>query len=481
METQSAVHAAAASFKLFKSPRNYYLYSVYLDSVIRISEEIFLYLKKESKSPLSPEAEAELHMLRAQNALTPTMTNKIRHPAMDRLHDALETRLGQLCLQVTQFCNLVCLYCAYANITDGTTQRNHSAKKMDLETAKRAVDFYYEHSWKRNKCAISFYGGEPLIAFDLIKEVILYAEKRFLGKKLTFNMTTNGTLLTEEMMDFLAAHEVAVMFSIDGPKKIHDNNRKRADGTGSFSAACENLKKMWKKYEDAGITSHLSVNMVLHPKNDLDDVFELFDDPFFANDIVVRGGRATEEYLEEKLEQKPEFFEKSAYQYFLCWLDLLNIVENVKVSPIFRTKVAGSEESINKLNDLMEGLPDEGAPGGPCVPGERRLFVNTDGDFFPCEKVSELEDVLKIGNLSHGFDEEKAAAILDVATLTAEKCRSCWAFRHCGVCARTCVKNGELSKEARLKNCGEQMNRTADLIGAAILYQECKSVYTRGD
>ena len=90
---------------------------------------------------------------------------------------------------------------------------------MTWDMAKRAVDFLWEHSIDSRMVSISFYGGEPLLQFPLVQRVIQYSKARFVGKKLTFNMTTNGTLLTDDIIRYLAEHEVSLMISIDGPRK----------------------------------------------------------------------------------------------------------------------------------------------------------------------------------------------------------------------------------------------------------------------
>lgn len=91
---------------------------------------------------------------------------------------------------------------------------------------------------------IGFYGGEPLLAFSLIRKIVEYAETVFLGKEIKFFITTNATLLTEEISKFLLDHNFRVTFSIDGPKKVHDQNRIFPDGRGTFDKVMENTTMM---------------------------------------------------------------------------------------------------------------------------------------------------------------------------------------------------------------------------------------------
>ena len=103
---------------------------------------------------------------------------------------------------------------------------------MSLETAKKAILFYREHSRDKDRAIIGFYGGEPLLAFPLIVESVKYAEEIFAGVDISFNITTNATLLTDEIIDFLLDHHFKLTFSLDGPNEVQDKNRIFANGSG---------------------------------------------------------------------------------------------------------------------------------------------------------------------------------------------------------------------------------------------------------
>lgn len=113
-------------------------------------------------------------------------------------------------------------------------------------------------------------------------------------------------------------------------------------------------------------------------------------------------------------------------------------------------------DNIRRLQLRMKParlLPDAVAPGGPCIAGERRLFVSVDGNLYPCERVSETSQIMNIGNLWDGFDLQKVDKILNVAKTTSEDCKNCWAFRHCMLCCRNSDNCGELSAELRRSQC----------------------------
>ena len=134
---------------------------------------------------------------------------------------------------MTQNCNFRCKYCVYSG-AENSYQRVHSNKVMNWNTARKAIDFLWEHSIDSKDVNIGFYGGEPLLEFDLIKKAIEYSRKKFMGKEISFSMTTNGTLLTEEIIRFLSKNKVQLVISLDGAKEINDENRVFKNGSGTY-------------------------------------------------------------------------------------------------------------------------------------------------------------------------------------------------------------------------------------------------------
>ena len=464
--------------KLFRSPRQYYLYSVNKNSIIEIPEPVFFFLDGKNECRTNYFIEEYLFKLQGEGFLSSSHISEIHHPDLDIMEYALENRLEHLVLQVTQSCNLVCSYCPYANKTDGVLQRNHSNRSMSFETAKKAIDFFLLHSGERKKNVISFYGGEPLVSFELIKQIVEYIKETFVGKDVHFNMTTNATLFTDEIISFLVENNFDIVFSIDGPAEIHDINRKHRDGSGSFNVAFSNLKKIIQAYGE-NYRQHISLNMVIDPNNDVDKILELFNDPIFCNEINVMADVADDIHLNKTINENDEYLQKMNYQYFLGYLDFLQIIDGLSIPPFIKTSFAGVEKEYATLKKGASGLPEKGAPGGPCIPGQRSLFVNVDGIFFPCEKVSELSKAMQIGSIDSGFDFDHARAILDIANLTPEKCKDCWALLHCRLCARFADYEGQLSKEMKNNYCYKTLNYATHLIREYILIQECNTIYTR--
>jgi len=148
-----------------------------------------------------------------------------------------------LCLHICHDCNLRCRYC-FAD--EGAY---HSKREfMSEETAKRAIDFLIENSGKRKILEADFFGGEPLMCLQTIKNVVAYARQREkqTGKKFLFTTTTNALLLNDEAIEFFNAEMENVVLSLDGRREVHDAIRKTVNGKGSFDFVIENIKKFVK-------------------------------------------------------------------------------------------------------------------------------------------------------------------------------------------------------------------------------------------
>lgn len=146
-----------------------------------------------------------------------------------------------LCLNIAHDCNLKCKYC-FADEGEYKGCR----EIMSPEVAKKSIDFVIKHSGPRKNIEVDLFGGEPLMAFDTIKQVVEYAKKeeKKYNKNIRFTMTTNATLLNDEIMDYLDKNMGNIILSFDGRKEVNDKVRVRADGTGSHDAILKNIKKM---------------------------------------------------------------------------------------------------------------------------------------------------------------------------------------------------------------------------------------------
>lgn len=464
--------------KLLKTPRFKYFYDVGKNEIIRISEELFADLEMVEKGELSWEElssspDEELFSLLEDGYLSTNRVKHIRHPLSDLCSTFMDRKLEKITLQVTQECNFRCKYCIYSENTF-PMQRTHSSKHMTWETAKQAVDFFFRHSIDSKSRNIGFYGGEPLLRFDLIRKVIEYAEEHSKGKQLSFNITTNGSLLSLEVIQYLAEHSVNTLLSLDGNKAVQDKNRVFANGTGTFdviAARLEAIKQSFPEYYQ-----RIQVNSVMSPDNDIDDILclpELFQgitaNRFLTNYV---------EYSESEFSPTFDFYKKTEYQRMLAFLAFCGRYPVDRLSSMGNNWLSDLRSSIDRFRESAY-LPETFAPGGPCLPGKSRLLITADGQFFPCERVNESAH-MRIGNLTNGFDFEAINRLLNIGSLTEERCKTCWAIRRCSICAKMCDDGEKLSADRKLRYCENSKTNAETTLRRIIFCRELESgVYLR--
>lgn len=475
---------------LLKTVRGYYCFDVNKNEVIGLDKDVYTYLASLSRpkrledinqEKVSEEMEAsketleKVAFLKSKGYLSSKHVSRIEHCYTKDLPYYLGRRVSKMTLQVTQNCNFRCTYCVYSQENEGV-QRSHSNKVMSLEMAKEAVDFLVEHSMDCQEVNLAFYGGEPLLAFDLIREIIVYAEDSFVGKDLSFSMTTNATLLDEEKLELLMAHHVMLMISLDGPKEIHDQNRHFANGQGTFDKVIEKLLMIHDKYPE--YLRSISISMVIDPRNDYDSINSVCETYPFLKEMNINASLIDDMYNCKKNFFSEAYNEESNYHMFLAFLGEINSEFKVNVS----TLATKSIQYILDQQDDMRGtlqLEDIAAPGGPCIPGERRLLVNVTGDFYPCERVSENSEAMKIGNLKEGFNLKKISDLLNIGKLTESQCKQCWAFNHCSLCAKYADNHGKLSGKLKSTYCNSVCRDLEYDLLVMILLKEGKYMYTK--
>lgn len=454
-----------------KSINAEYIYDANTNCILPISETLYEALL--SKASMPEAATMEFNKLQKNGFLAKKSIEKIEHPQTSTIQNSLENFVEQLTLQVTQGCNLVCGYCPYSSTN--TNQRGHTNQTMSKELAIEAIDFYYSVSRTIDPIIIGFYGGEPLLNFKLIKYVVEYTKKKFWGKKVKFTITTNATILSPAIFKYLVENDFQILLSIDGPEKIHDSERKFTNGKGSFRKIESNLNYLIEEYGKE-VLDKFSLNMVINPSNDYEEIETFFENPLFK-EIQFTTNIVEDDFSDNETVFSDVFIEKDEYNKFLSLLNYFKIVET-PYSPLANTFIGAIENEFKLFRSKHQEIPDTFAPGGPCIPGQRRLFVNIYGDMYPCEKVSETSELTKIGSVRNGFNFEKAEFILNSGQFQSGKCKSCWGILHCGHCIKTYENNGILDKHRKAKACKDSLEASRFVIALMILESEIKNFYT---
>lgn len=443
----------AVIFKTFRTYKNPYVYDRHTNSIVTLTEDEYCELAQVERGELLAEQSTVIRKYQESGLFTPNVVEKIEHPGTAIVEQYLKTRMKQLTLQVTQQCNLRCEYCIYSGIYD--RNRMHANQRMSLETAKKAIDFFIDRNSELMSPVIGFYGGEPLLEFDLIRQCVEYARSKVEGKKIRFNMTTNGTLLSDSVVDYLVENDFILGVSLDGSKKEHDVNRKFVNGEGSFDVIISNIEKIQKRYPE--YYKGLAILTTINPNMDLSCALEYFSTEEIFSDKHIMFNSMVETNLDRELEYDKNYYRVRIFEHIKMLFSLVGKLESKYVSPlalISRGRVERGLRSIHghtKMHSILHH-------SGPCLPGVQRLFVRTDGTLFPCERVNEAVEHFKIGTLDDGLDIGKIKKLLNIGQLTENECKNCWNLRQCSICSRE-IDGDELSKELKLKACPQSYNR----------------------
>jgi uncharacterized protein len=384
----------------------------------------------------------------SQQKITPEMLKKY----------ILREGLLQLTLSVTENCNLACKYCCYSDFYPDT--RSSSTKKMNFLTAKAALDYYAalleagkRFNPKRDP-SIGFYGGEPLLNFELIKQCVSYFSTTYPNIKPQYAITTNGTLLDAEKRAFLIAHNFSIAVSIDGPREEHDRKRVYRDGTGTFDDIMENVKPIL----NSGYSKCHSI-CVFDWKSDLFTLQEFFNRKDIPRPSVVTLPNTNDGCMYYK-QFTPEDYKKfletdaNAFNWYICRKkDIGN--EDTFFDQIFGLQAGKRLYSVPALIDGTTWIvPYTGA----CVPG-RKIFVDVEGNFHICERINHT---FPIGNASTGLDFAKIVKVIEDYRACLDRCPSCTTQKLCGECYCAFAAEGKF-RSASLTCSDPEKNSRKDL------------------
>jgi uncharacterized protein len=321
---------------------------------------------------------------------------------------------------------------------------------MSFETAKKAIDFFLTRNQELSEVVIGFYGGEPLLEFSLIKKCVEYANKQVEGKKTRFSVTTNGTLLTDQVVDFFKKHDFILSISLDGSKEEHDASRKYVSGEGTFDTIIKNIERIHIRYPE--YKNRIQVLTTINPHMNLGCVLEYFKASEVIADNMIQFNQMKENNLVKSIDYDKNHYRVRNYEYIKALLHMIGKLDRKHVSPLLIKSLSEVKRRRELLKNRFE-MANVIHHGGACNLGVRRLFVRVDGSLFPCERVNEALDYFKIGTLDTCFDIEQINKILNIGKLTENECKGCWALRLCSICAGSIDCNNKPTKEDKLNTC----------------------------
>ena len=319
-----------------------------------------------------------------------------------------------LCMHIAHTCNLNCSYCF------ASQGKYHGERAlMSFEVGKRALDFLIENSGTRRNLEVDFFGGEPLMNFDVVKQLVEYArsiEKEH-GKNFRFTLTTNGVLIDDDVIDFANREMSNVVLSLDGRKEIHDRYRVDYAGNGSWDKIVPKFQKLveargGKNYYMRGTFTHANPDFL----KDIQQMLDLGFTELSMEPVVCAPGEPSELTAEDM--------------------------------PVVM-------DQYEKLAELMLSRDKEGKPftfyhymidltGGPCIykrisgcgSGTEYMAVTPTGELYPCHQFVG-EEKFRLGDIWNGVTNTAIQnEFAECNVYSREECRTCWARLYCsGGCA----------------------------------------------
>lgn len=319
------------------------------------------------------------------------------------------TVIKAMCLHIAHDCNLACKYC-FAGEGEYCGDRS----LMSFEVGKQAFDFLIANSGTRKNLEVDFFGGEPLMNFEVVKQLVAYAreQEKIHNKNFRFTLTTNGVLLDEEVMDFANKEMYNVVLSLDGRKETNDRMRVSRNGKGSYDLIVPKFKEMVKRRGDKeyyirGTYTHYNTDFTK-------DILHMADLGFtkLAMEPVVASPDAPYALKEEDL---PTLFD----QY-----------EKLAAEMVRREKNGKGFTFFHYMIDL-EGGPCIAKRIAGCGVGTEYVAVTPWGDLYPCHQFVGDENYL-LGNVFDGITNEEVRSRFKMCNIyTRPQCNDCFARLYC--------------------------------------------------
>ncbi len=340
-----------------------------------------------------------------------------------------------MCLHVAHDCNLRCKYC-FA----GTGSFGGNRELMSIDTGKLALDFLLKHCGNRPQCEVDFFGGEPLLNMQVIRELIAYGKRiaKEAGKSIKFTLTTNAVLLTDSVIDFLETERVSVVLSLDGRKEINDRMRPYPNGNGSYDSIVPKILNFARKRPD---TSPYAIGKYYYVRG----TYTHYNTDFYQ-DVLHMADLGIKRISVEPVVASPE--DAFAFREE----DMAKIQESYDIlgEKVLEYRQKGKEFSFFHFN--------VGLDKGPCLPkrlsgcgaGHEYVAISPEGGIYPCHQFVGQEKY-RLGSLYPLEAELKEDIIQEFRKAhiyNKVECRSCWARYSCsgGCHAANVAFSGELTK-----------------------------------
>ena len=332
-----------------------------------------------------------------------------------------------MCLHAAHDCNLRCRYC----FAGAGEYHSRNRCMLSVETGKAALDWLVKMSGKRINLEVDFFGGEPLMNFKAVREIVAYGREleKLHNKRFKFTTTTNGLLLTDEIIDFLNREMDNVVLSIDGRPEVHDRMRPTPKGSGSYAHILPNALRLAKSRNQQRY--YIRGTFTAHNLDFASDVLHLADAGFeqLSVEPVVADPACEYALAAEDLPRIFEEYEALAKEYIKRrkdgrWFNFFHFMIDLEGGPCLRKRLTG------------------------CGAGNEYVAVTPEGDIYPCHQFVGREGFRMGSVLDDSFDTSIQERFAANNVLSKEACRSCWARFFCsgGCAANAHLFHGDIGK-----------------------------------
>ena len=319
-------------------------------------------------------------------------------------------------LNVTNQCNLSCAYCyEYSEDKIVDTAAGAQPKFMSEETARKSVDLLLDESGDNRVVHVSFFGGETLMNYPVLSRVVPWARRQAeaRGKRVEFNLTTNATLLTGEMIGFLAEQDIAVTVSIDGPREMQDRFRVFHDGRGSYDELLPRVRELLRRHTSRPVGARVTLT------SQVSDVVGIY------------------RHLTEEIGFREVGFAPVTTSPGRAWaldgpgFDGMVAQFTALADDFLEAALAGRHHGFSNVSETLEEIHKGASKAYPCGAGLGLVGVATGGDVALCHRFAG-SDEHKLGTVDDGIDRNAQNAFLERHHLANKTdCRTCWARPLC--------------------------------------------------
>jgi len=398
------------------------------------------------------DALGEIEEFQGEGYFKPINFQRLNPYTLPEMKDSLTNKLEGVLINITSKCNLACKYCILSG-----DYLNHSPLKqqnMSLDVARKALDFFLSRAREDGCFRVDFFGGEPLLAFPMIKRVVKYLNEKFShrNQKWMMAITSNGTIMTKEIVDFLSENDALLQFSIDGSKEIHDRNRKfRKSNKGSFDTIIKNLQLISDWNHDFFLNNLRLKAVITTESIEIEDT-EFYNIPVIKSLIEKRKFTMVNKIPHYDLKKDQDIFKR---------IDRLAelLLQKKDVSTIKELLDGLTEKAKNlysatlsdffgvQLTNYFHYEIDKPVPFSKnCLIGFKGA-VNPDGSISLCYRA----DTFPVGNVLEDTWYFDKIARYDREKFSIPDCKNCFVQRFCTFCHEK-VNNREDNLETQIQN-----------------------------